>query len=98
MPQPLLFLPAPRQITLSDAAFDLKETGVICVEAPSLQENLQAARQLQETVNAIPGIHWEIAGGAAVVDVIGDLPMTHGELNGLPIFARRLRHSYQEIV
>ena len=68
MPQPLLFLPAPRQITLSDAAFDLKETGVICVEAPSLQENLQAARQLQETVNAIPGIHWEIAGGAAVPD------------------------------
>jgi hypothetical protein len=64
----LIFLPAPRQITIADAAVDLVETGAICVEAPSLQENLQAARQLQETVNAIPGLHWEIVGGAAIPD------------------------------
>lgn len=62
----LIFLPTPRQIILSDDLHDVPATGAICLEAPSLQENLLAVRQLQETVNAMPGLHWEIIGGTSI--------------------------------
>jgi hypothetical protein len=64
----LIFLPTPRQITISDASHELPATGAICLETPLQQENLLAAQQLQETVNAIPGLHWEIVGGTAIPD------------------------------
>lgn len=63
-----IFLPTPRQITVSDVSHELPATGAICLETPSLQENLLAAQQLQETVNAIPGLHWEIVGGTSIPD------------------------------
>jgi hexosaminidase len=64
----LIFLPTPRQITVSDVSHEAPVSGVICLETPSLQENLLAAQQLQETVNAIPGLHWEIVGGTSIPD------------------------------
>lgn len=65
MTRDFTFLPAPRQLDLSETTSALKSTGLICVETPLFQENLLAAKQLQETVNAIPGICWELAGGTA---------------------------------
>lgn len=64
----LVFLPTPRQITIADVFHDAPATGAICLATPSQQDNLLAARQLQETVNAIPGLHWEIVGGASIPD------------------------------
>ena len=68
MSHELILLPAPRQITFSDPTFSLPAHGAICIEATSLYENWLAARQLQETLNAIPGLHWEIVGGTAIPD------------------------------
>lgn len=64
----LIFLPTPRQITVSEVSHELPVSGAICLETPLLQENLLAAQQLQETVNAISGLHWEIVGGTAIPD------------------------------
>jgi hypothetical protein len=64
----LVFLPVPRHLTLSETTFALPPTGVICVETPSFQDNLLAAQQLQETVNALPDVHWELVGGTALPD------------------------------
>lgn len=62
----LVFLPVPRHLTLSGTTFELPSTWVICVETPLFQDNLLAAQQLQETVNALPDVHWELVGGAAL--------------------------------
>lgn len=64
----LVLLPAPRQLSVSDTTTELHESGLICVETPSFQENLLAASQLQAAINAIPGLHWELMGGSAAPD------------------------------
>ena len=62
----LVLLPNPRQLVLSDKSFALLPDGLICIEAEPIQPLLLAARQFQESVNALPGMHWAIVGGTAV--------------------------------
>ena len=62
----LVLLPHPRQLVLSDKTMALPPNGLICIEADQVQPLLVAARQLQESANALPGMRWAIVGGTAV--------------------------------
>lgn len=62
----LVLLPHPRQLVLSDKTMALPPDGLICIEADQVQPLLVAARQLQESANALPGMRWAIVGGTAV--------------------------------
>ena len=62
----LVLLPNPRQLVLSDKSSVLPPDGLICIEAEPSQPLWLAARQLQESVNALPGMHWAVVGGSAV--------------------------------
>ncbi len=66
MTHDLIFLPALRQLDVTETTTALESDGLICVETPDVQANWLAAQQLQEAVNAIPGVRWALVGGTAV--------------------------------
>jgi hypothetical protein len=64
MSRDFIFLPTPQHLELLGDTFTLKANALICIQAPSVQENLLAARQLQQAIHAVLGLRWEIVGGA----------------------------------
>ena len=61
-----LFLPMPREVSLADGAYLLKDHRLILLDGPDPQSLFVTARRLQMALCGAVGLTWEIAASSAV--------------------------------